>query len=230
LVPIVSAVLNRILRWSLTPRVKTVAEKMERNKWETAIRCLEIAVHPNTSNDEVVAAINGFRRTASGAPLSQMCIEFACGGLALADLAQIKEMLERLQRENLELRRKLVVEEAAQINTAQRLDTAFGRIHELTLELAAAHLRADTAEQEFAAFRAAYARIVDGMKADKAGLQAALDEARQRAVDRAVLPASPSFAGYLTEARLRAAPGSPFPNGSGRLPKAEPDPKTPWIA
>ena len=39
---------------------------MERNRWETALRCLEIAVHPGTSDEEVLAAIRGFRRTAGG--------------------------------------------------------------------------------------------------------------------------------------------------------------------
>ena len=88
---------------------------MERNRWETAIRCLEVAVHPGTSDDEAIAAVNGFRRTAEGTPLARICAEFACGGVPLADLSQLKDMLDRLNRENLELRRKLAVEEAAQM-------------------------------------------------------------------------------------------------------------------
>ena len=54
---------------------------MQRNRWETAIRCLEIAAHPNTNDEEVIAAINGFRRTADGTPLSRLCREFAKTGL-----------------------------------------------------------------------------------------------------------------------------------------------------
>ena len=50
---------------------------MQRNRWETAIRCLEIAVHPNTTDEEIVAAVNGFRRTVESTPLRQLCREFA---------------------------------------------------------------------------------------------------------------------------------------------------------
>src|SRR5580658_4284124 len=116
---------------------------MERNRWETAIRCLEVAVHPNTSDDEVVAAVNGFRRTAEGLPLSRICIEFACGGVPLAELASMKDALERLQRENRELCRKLAVEETAQVEAEQRLDAAYRRIYELTEEAASVQRQAE---------------------------------------------------------------------------------------
>jgi hypothetical protein len=52
---------------------------MERNRWDRAIRCLEIALHPNTEDDEIIAGVNGFRRTADGTPLSEICHEFALG-------------------------------------------------------------------------------------------------------------------------------------------------------
>ena len=82
---------------------------MERNKWEIAIRCLEVALHPNTSDDEVVAAVNGFRRTARGKPLSQICSEFASrdvvGRSALAE--EWQEKFDRLSRENLDLRHEV---------------------------------------------------------------------------------------------------------------------------
>ena len=59
------------------PSYKEVASEtksaMERNRWEIAIRCLEIALHPNTSDEEVIAAVNGFRRTAEGTPLRELC-------------------------------------------------------------------------------------------------------------------------------------------------------------
>src|ERR1700739_4728441 len=111
---------------------------MERNRWEAAIRCLEVAVHRSTRDDEVIAAVNGFRRTVEGVPLSQICIEFACGGVPLAELAAMKESLDRLGRANLELRRKLTVDEAAQQEAAQRLDAVHRRIYELTEEAAEA--------------------------------------------------------------------------------------------
>src|SRR5216683_1545267 len=113
--PPVSTVLNLNRRWSAYPRFhKGHGEVMERNKWETAIRCLEVALHPHTSDDEVLAGVNGFRRTADGMPLSQVCGELAGGGLPLGPPAELTEKLARLGRENLELRRKLAVEEAAQ--------------------------------------------------------------------------------------------------------------------
>jgi hypothetical protein len=73
---------------------------MERNRWDTAIRCLEIALHPNTSDDEVLAGVNGFRRTADGTPLSQVCSEFAGGSCDGGDLAEWKGQLDRLNHEN----------------------------------------------------------------------------------------------------------------------------------
>ena len=205
---------------------------MERNRWETAIRCLEVAVHPNTSDDEVVAAVNGFRRTADGKSLSEVCVEFAGarddGGAPLAELAELQEKLERLNRENRELRRKLAVDEAAQTGTAHRLDAAFRRVHELNEEMLAAQRRADAAEREFADFRAAYARIVAGVNHDKFDLRGALEEARLAAVQRPVPAAAASFASVLTEARFGADPGTPFASGSGRLPPG--DPRRPWTA
>jgi len=43
---------------------------MERNRWEGAIRCLELALHPNTADAEVIAGVNGFRCAAAGIPRS----------------------------------------------------------------------------------------------------------------------------------------------------------------
>jgi hypothetical protein len=121
---------------------------MERNRWETAVRCLEVAVHPDTSDEAIVAAVDAFRRNAGGVPLSQVCLEFACGGVPLAELARIKESLERLNRENLEFRRNAAVGEAAQAAAQRRLDAAYRRIHELTRALLAAQRQADAVEPE----------------------------------------------------------------------------------
>jgi dsDNA-specific endonuclease/ATPase MutS2 len=209
---------------------------MERNKWETAIRCLEVAVHPHTTDDEAIAAINGFRRTVEGTPLSQVCIEFACGGLPLSELAGIKATLEQLNRENLELRRKLAVDEAAQAATARRLDSAYERIHQLNEELLAARRHADAAEAEFAQFRADYSQLMDSASHDNRDLRLALDEARRAAAGRRAEHAAPSFARFLAEARMEinrvASPlnGPLNGTGSGRLQPAEPNPDHPWTA
>jgi hypothetical protein len=198
---------------------------MERNRWETAIRCLEIAVHPGTSDDEAIAAVNGFRRTAEGTPLTRICVEFACGGVPLADLSQLKDMLDRLNRENLELRRKLAVEEAAQANVAGRLDAACRRIYELTEEASSAQRLAETAAQEFAEFRAAYARVVDGVRHDNFDLRWALDETGQTIDERPAPETHQPFSAFLTEARLAADKAASFVSGgtgSGKLPTPEP--------
>ena len=206
---------------------------MERNRWETAIRCLEVAVHPNTRDDEVVAAVNGFRRTAEGLPLSQVCIEFACGGVPLADLADMKDTLERLQRENRELRRKLVVEEAAQAAAGQRLDAAYQRICELTEEAAAAQRVAEAAEREFEDFRAAYAEVLRGVRHDDFDRRWGLDEGSAGIADKPpAMPRRP-FSAFLAEARLAANKAAAFAgagNGSGRVAAKDPGADYPWRA
>jgi hypothetical protein len=192
---------------------------MERNRWETAIRCLEVAVHPNTRDDEIVAAVNGFRRTAEGVPLGQVCIEFACGGVPLAELAAMTENLDRLRRENLELRRKLIVYEAAQGEAAGRLDVAHRRIYELTEEAAAARLLTETIARDFEDFRGAYARAIDAILHDNANAHTALDETKCAAT-----PPGRPFSAFLAEARLgedKAASFAGIGNGSGRVPPGD---------
>lgn len=126
---------------------------MERNRWETAVRCLEAAVHPDTSAGAVIGAVDEFRRLAGGLPVSQVCLEFACGGVPLAELAKMKDSLEQLSRENAELHRRLTAGTAAQAGAQGRLDAAYRRIHELTQEMLAARREAGTAEEDFAGDR-----------------------------------------------------------------------------
>jgi hypothetical protein len=133
---------------------------MERNKWETAIRCLEVALHPNTSDDEAIAGVNGFRRTADGTPLSEICVEFAGAS----------EPVDKISRENLDLRRRLERERQSQIAALKRLHEAERLIRELSEEI-----RAE--QQSFADFRSASAQIVGGLKDENIDLRGALDEA-----------------------------------------------------
>jgi len=192
---------------------------MEPNKCETAIRCLEVAVDPNTSDDEVVAAVNRFRQTAEGTPLADICAELAGARLSLADLAVVKDTLDRLNRENGELRRKLAIGEAAQGSTARHLDGAFRRIQELTEELAEARRQVDMAVQEFTNFRDAYARALDGANHDDHVLRSVLEAAQRATAEQPARPAAP-FRALLAEARLGAIKAPPYftGNGSGRLP------------
>jgi hypothetical protein len=202
---------------------------MERHRWETAIRCLEIAVHPNTGDDEVIAAVNGFRRTADGLPLSQVCTEFARGGPHPAEPAQMKDALDQLQRENRELRRQLAVEKAAQAEAAQRLETAYRRIYELTEEAARAQRQAQAAEREFEDFRAAYAEVLRGVQHNDFARRWGLDEANSGMADKlSTMPRRP-FSAVLAEAR--AMDGTASGNtGNSRVAANDPGGEHPWMA
>jgi hypothetical protein len=140
----------------------------------------------------------------------------------------MKDTIERLNRENQELRRKLAVDEAAQAGTARRLDAAHRRIYELTEEAVLARSRAEAAQQEFEEFRAAYARVLDDANKDKLDLRGALEDARRNAERPARKVAQP-FGSVLAEARLGADHAASFVSGtgSGKLPKSSP---RPWTA
>jgi hypothetical protein len=154
--------------------------RMERNRWETAIRCLEVALHPHTGDDEVIAGVNGFRRTAGGTPLRQICAAFVAaeGPAVSAEAARWRAKLERLHRENLALRGKLKAEEERRVATENRA-------REPERELAMAQSRAAEAEQAFARFCAASgerrsASRPDIMPSPKPRFDAVLAAARQR--------------------------------------------------
>jgi hypothetical protein len=150
---------------------------MERNRWETAIRCLEIAVHPNTSDEEAIAAIRGFRRTARNVPMSQLC-------RALPDAAptHLLDRLDQLNQENRELRRKITEGRGAE---AER------RAQEVGRKLSATEERADKAEQRLAEFRGAYGRIAGGLQHENLDLRRALDEARRNLAQPIHEPVAP---------------------------------------
>lgn len=113
---------------------------MDRNKWDTAIRCLEVALHPHTGDAETIAAVNGFRRTARGMPLSAIC--------AAAEQSQgQRERLARLTLANRDL--------------AARLDAATQRIAALERERVAATARAERAERRVAELRAAHVPLME---------------------------------------------------------------------
>ena len=133
---------------------------MERNNGEIAIRCLETALHPNTSDDEVVAAVNGFRRMAGGKPLSQICSEFAGkNGVRRSAVAEEwRKQLDRLSRENFMLR-----QEAEQ------------RIRDENEELAATRHRAGAAEQRLAELQSS----LDDLSEENNELRRALEQARR---------------------------------------------------
>jgi hypothetical protein len=159
-------------------------QAMERNRWETAIRCLEIALHPGTSDDELIAAVNGFRRTADGTPLGEICIAFAAG-----DHSRRGES--GLDRQNRELRHRLAERERTLI-AAER------RARDLEEALLAARREADEATQALAELRAAYRDMAE--------------RARRETSPAAVQPGAnaqsprPAFRTLLTEARLRVEP------------------------
>jgi hypothetical protein len=182
---------------------------MERNNWEIAIRCLEMALHPNTSDDEVVAAVNGFRRMARGKPLSQICSDFAgedaSGSSGVAEEWQQK--LDRLSRENIDLRHEV-----------ER------RTRDGNEELAAAYRRAGAAELRFAELQAA---VID-LGEENRDLRRALEQARRIPVAPAAPRAASPFRDMLAAAYRGAEQPEPV---ATRYPAAlNQGPNRPWTA
>lgn len=154
---------------------------MERNRWETALRCLEIAVHPNTSNEEVLAAINGFRRTAGGLPLNRLWRELAPDAAApgpAPDAAHLLGRLDKLAEENRALRRRAEEAEAGRATALGRLRMAEEAVRHIGEDLLVAEQRADTAERQLSEFRGAYGRISGNLRHGNNDLRPALKAAR----------------------------------------------------
>jgi hypothetical protein len=172
---------------------KSRADSVERNKWETAIRCLEVALHPNTSDDEVIAGVNGFRRTAEGAPLSAVCREFAG-----------KSADETPVRENLELRRRLEREHEGQLDALRRLREAERVIRAMAEEISAE-------QRSFVDFRRASAQVVEGLKDENFDLRGALEQVRHEAARpvSVVTPFSKRFEAALNGERADMKPQTP---------------------
>ena len=175
---------------------------MERNRWETAIRCLEIAVHPNTSAEEAIAALNGFRRTANNAPLDRVCREWA--GAAPAHLL---DRLDQLNHENRDLRRKVSEAETQQASILKRMDAVERHAHQAAEAVVAAEQRTAIAEQQLAEFRGAYGRISGGLNQENAELKRALDGARHNLKQPIHEPVAP-FQTMLDVAMQRPAPST----------------------
>jgi hypothetical protein len=198
---------------------------MERDRWATAIRCLEIALHPNTSDDEVLAAVNGFRRTAGNTPLSDICGGFVRDNARVGDLAEWTERFARLSRENLELRRRLDLAKTQRLDGASEGDATEERLSRAGEELAAAQRRAALAEQRLDDARDAYAQVTDRLKHEIAGLRATLEQARNTGLARrnAAEPA-PLFSDFLTAAQQ----GAEHPRFTQPVP--DPGSRSPWTA
>ncbi len=175
---------------------------MERNRWEKAISCLEVALHPNTRDDEVIAGVNGFRRTADGTRLRDICAELA--GKAGDGSAPATD--------------------PAQIAALERLREAERRIHELSADIRAA-------EQNFADFRSASAQLLDGLKDENFDLRGALEQAR-RVTERRPAAVASSFRDLLTAARVRDGATEGFvAAGPAETPAvAAPGMRHPWTA
>jgi len=196
---------------------------MERNRWETAIRCLEIAVHPNTSDEEVIAAINGFRRTANATSLGRLrrTLSEAAAADDESPLAEGRRRLDQLISENLRLRRKIHEAETERAAALQRAQDAGLQAKRVSEELLVAEHRADVAEQRLAEFHSPYGRISGGVHHESLDLQRALDEAKRNLAQPIHEPVLP-FQNLLNAALQR--PDQP-PSG-----QQLPTPNRPWTA
>jgi hypothetical protein len=180
---------------------------MERNRLETAIRCLEVALHPNTSDDEVIAGVNGYRRTTGGASLAE--VVKALAGQAHAAM---------LGREIHALRRQVARHEAVEAETLRRLHEAERLIDALSAEI-------DAEKQSFAAFRAASSQVVDELRDENFDLRDALEDTRR---DVTAPPPESPFQTMLSQVRERGGeraagrPAMPRLYGAG--------PRHPWVA
>ena len=192
---------------------------MERDEGEAAVACAETAVLRGI-DDTAGAAPPEFRRSAEAAFRGED--DIVEPPAAPATLAEMREALDRLTRENLELRGRLAIEAAAQASAAARLDAAYLRIFELNEESLAAQRLAEAVEREFDNFRAAYARIVENASGNEFALRRVLEDAQRNAGQRPVRAPSPSLVRLLGQARLGPGLGTPLPNGSGKLPTADP--------
>jgi chromosome segregation ATPase len=177
---------------------------MERNRWDTALRCLEIAVHPNTSDEEALAAVHGFRRTAGKTPLVELCQEFASAP------GHLLSRLDQLNRANLELRRRIEKADGDRLAALQSLEAAERRAREIDEELRAAERRADAAEEQLVTFQGAYGRISGGLRGENDDLRRALDEARRNMAQPIHEPVRP-FQSALNTALQRPDPPSHAP-------------------
>jgi septal ring factor EnvC (AmiA/AmiB activator) len=209
---------------------------MERNRWETAIRCLEVALHPNTDDDQVIAAVNGFRRITRGMLLREVCSNFVGANCphpgAAADAPGWQEQADRVNRENRDLRRALEAEKAGRIMALYRLQKAEQRIRELGEELLTAQGRAGAAEQQLADLRASAEDLRQENRDLRAALESALEQAHHTGAGPHAPQAAAPFREFLAAARLRTdRPETVSPDReSGAAPGFGRGPRKPWTA
>jgi hypothetical protein len=214
---------------------------MERNRWDRAIRCLEIALHPNTEDDEVIAGVNGFRRTADGTPLSEICREFVLGDQdnrgSVGSRVEWKEKIDALSRENLDLRHRLETADNDRVVVARQWQEAERRVRELDEELQAAQCRVGLAERQVAEFQAARTRTAEEISQENFDLPEELVEGAQSVTELRVPEPVRPFREFLTAASLRAKhtdasisdhPTAPDPGGD--LASFAVNPRRPWTA
>lgn len=168
---------------------------MERNRWATALRCLEVALHPNTGDDEIVAAINGFRRTVQDTPLA----EVLSLGAAL-DVIE-PEQFERLKKFNRALRRQLEVKAADNRALASDLQEIEQRCTELSEQLAGAEKEISDARRGLADYRTA----IEALKDENNRLREQLDALQPIAPSPSQSPSS-RFTEVLATARSSDTP------------------------
>jgi hypothetical protein len=223
------------MRGSARPASEEGLRLMDRKRWDTAIRCLEVALHPNTGDDEVIAAVNGFRRTADGTPLREICRALVGGMYPALEVAAAQapssDAIERLARENRDLRGKLDAEERGRLAATRRLHQVTRQAAKLREDMRAAQSEAAAAaERQLAELRAAQAQTIDRMNRENADLRRALDRGQRLAAAPPARPAAAAAAAPAFGTVLAAALHGAEHAEAARTRPAAPALRGAWIA
>lgn len=196
---------------------------MDRKKSETALRCLNLALHSNTADEEVLAAIAGFRRTAGNASLLEMAAALTDRSSndfdRVTPATEWQEAATRLAEENQQLRNLLESWEEYEAKLQQRLDESERRVSEFCDASLIAVARVEKAESLLAELLTAYGSLSD----ENRDLRTALAAARRSIAEAPRTSSSTPFRTVLAAALSRRSQ-SALPTGQtavARLPSRQ---------
>jgi hypothetical protein len=183
---------------------------MDKDRSDAALRCLEMALHPNTGDDEAVAGIYAFRRLAAGRSVGDLLRQFARTGRE--DPAR---QINRLAEENRRLRHQLESSESGRSAATRLSAQTLRQLSALREELRQALERAEAAERRECEARAAYSEAIRVLQAELAELRR-IEGTRREPIP--VPTALPQFRALLTAAAQAYSGG--FEDGAAVQPEA----------